>query len=73
MDAVKQPLELGQVVGVLDPGTLDRGGETSALGRNSCNGGVEQTDRDREAGDGGEDGLKVLLLEREQLGKRVAA
>ncbi len=50
VDAVEQPLELGEVVGVLDARALDRGGEILGVGEELVQRGVEQPDRDREPG-----------------------
>ena len=69
MDAVEQPLELGEVVGVLDARALDRGGEILGVGQELVQRRVEQADRDREPGHRLEDALEVLLLERQQLGQ----
>ena len=49
MDAVEQPLELGQVVGVLDAGSLDRAGEILGIGEELVQRRVEQADRHRAA------------------------
>ena len=72
LHALERRLELLEVVGALDPRPLDLGGEVREVLEELVQRRVEQPDRHRQADHRLEQALEVLLLERQQLGERLA-
>ncbi len=72
LDAREHALEVSELGALLDLRALDLGGELGEVRQELVQRRIEQPDRDRQPGHRVEQSLEVLLLQRQQLGQRVA-